>query len=185
MSVHRCRECGEKHESLEELEEHHSLHHPGKEFVGPDSKKTAFMKAAERAADLTPYRFVTGFLVGFLVCLTVLNLPGILASQQKVDFTVVTCENCSYDRFRTVSGELFEARFTEVDHRSSRGIRLIEKYNLNYVPGFIIEKEVENHENFSQIRGSVVEFEDAYVLSDRGNEVAQRFSSGRSVEEID
>lgn len=134
------------------------------------------------ADDFEPREFLAGVAFGLLMAAAGLQVASLHGGPHEITYTVVTCDNCSYEDFRTVSERILDPRFVEVSESSSRGKRLIEKYELNYVPGFIIEKGVEEHKNFSRIRGSVVEFEDAYVVSDRGNEVAQRFSSGKELQ---
>jgi hypothetical protein len=99
----------------------------------------------------------------------------------EVSITVVTCENCSYNRFTTATDRIFDASYREVDYQSEKGQQIMQKYDIRYVPGFVFSKNVEDAANYTGVAHQLVAFEDAYVLSDTGDEVAQRFSSGFSL----
>lgn len=118
-------------------------------------------------------------MTGFLVTASVIGGYTVMDGEDRaVGITVVSCENCSYSKFRETTGELFPTEYREVGYRSEEGQRLIQKYELNYIPGFIFDREVRDAENFTRIRSVLVEFDDAYVLPDRGIEAAQRVSDG-------
>jgi len=109
--------------------------------------------------------------------------------REPVEITVVSCENCSYDKFSSATDRMFEQRFKEykpvyreVDYRSEKGSNLVKRYDLNYVPGFIYESKISEAENFSIIENTLVEVNGSYVLPDKGIEVAQRLSDGKDLE---
>lgn len=167
-----CSECGENFTSELYLKEHFKAEHPGKEFK----------PAKEKALELPGFEknFRNGVLTGFLAAaVLVLAFQGFQAyNYNPVEVTVVTCDNCSYERFKGATDRYFETEYREVNWNSSRGQELVEKYDINYVPGFVFERDVEEAENFTRVRNALVEFEDAYVMSDQRNEAAQRFSKG-------
>lgn len=172
--------CGKKFSSEEYLEDHFELEHP-------DIKQIDFEEVNGKLSyGLRKYlnrSAIIGFVIGFLVAsagiLGVFFLQDVM--KEEVDVTVVTCDECSFERFKTATDRMFEANYNEVDYESTKGEDLIAKYNLNYIPGFIFEKNVKEKDNFTQVRGALVEFEDAYVMSDAGEETAQRFSEGFSL----
>ncbi len=183
--IHECPECGKKFGTREILEEHSRLEHGSSSILDLVPEKGVDLEDfRSQVSRLRPDSFSSfgyGFLVGLLVAL--LAFGGFSYYQSldpgvPVEVTVVTCDNCSYERFRTATDRLFNTRYTEVDYRSERGQELIERYNLKYVPGFIFEPEVEEAENFTRVKSVLVRFEDAYVLPDEGNKAAQRLSSG-------
>lgn len=179
MNHLRCEECGEVHETREALEAHREVQH-GTSASGESSAKT-FSLGFEPVLERFPYRFLTGLLTGLAVAAVAVHLPGAVDGVDPVRVTVVSCGDCEYGRFVNVTDRMFHARFVEEPYNSSRGRRLVEKYNIRYVPGFIFDRSVSERENFSRITNSLVEFEDAYVVSDRGNRVAQRFTEGREL----
>lgn len=192
MEEHRCSECGKEFSSNDTLEKHLKQEHNS---VNTEDDKE------ER--DLKPNREqVVGAMLGFLLAALLITgfnyfqdadfetkdkLPDIKErinsqyddlTEPTVDITVVTCDNCSYSEFQDTTGGLMKTEYREVDYQSEEGQRLIERYELNYIPGFIFDKNVERAENFTRIESVVVEFDDAYVLPDKGVEAAQRESKG-------
>lgn len=167
-----CSRCGEKFTSEKYLREHYSTEHPGKE---PRLESASDFKLSEFEKD-----FRSGVLTGLMIAaFAVVAFQGYQSyTYNPVDVTVVTCENCSHERFKGATERYFDVRYEEVNWESSRGQELIEKYNANYIPLFVFEKDVESHRNFTRVRNALVEFEDAYVMSDQRNEAAQRFSKG-------
>lgn len=175
-----CPECSRNFGSEGLLREHEEMEHgsftgmeEGFELEFPD-----FGKHLNRS-------FALGLLVGLLVASA--GFSGYLYwdsldHRPEVPITVVTCDNCSYDRFQTATDRVFNTRYSEVDYRSQEGQELIGKYNIKYVPAFIFNKKVEDLEGFKRVKHVLVEFEDAYVIPDRGNRVAQRLSSGKELE---
>lgn len=176
----KCEICGNRFSSEEYLEDHFELEHPDnehKEFKDVEGNfKYGFRYYLNRSA-------IIGFVIGFLMATAGISGAFFLQDlmKEEVEVTVITCDECSYERFKTATDRMFEANYNEVDYESSKGEDLIAKYDLNYIPGFIFEKNVEEKENFTQVRGALVEFEDAYVISDAGEETAQRFSEGFSL----
>ncbi|MFB6245683.1 MAG: hypothetical protein ABEJ03_05055 [Candidatus Nanohaloarchaea archaeon] len=171
-----CGECGKKFGSMETLREHHEVEHPGKELEVEEE--------TYGLSELVPERnFTTGIFFGVLLVVAAFGTAEAYSSltSDPVEITVVTCGNCSYERFKVATDRLFDVRYTEVNYKSRKGQELIEKYEINYVPGFVFEKEVEERDNVSRVRNALVEFEDAYVMSDRRNRAAQRFSKGFSI----
>lgn len=173
-----CPECGENFTEEKYLEEHFDVEHPDTEL---DLEQ-------EQNLNLELPEFKKSFRNGVL--LGVLLTAGVLAafygyqaySYDPVDVTVVSCENCTYERFKGATERYFDVRYEEVNYESERGQELIEKYGLSYVPGFIFEKEIEERSNFTRVRNALIENEDGYVMSDTRNEAAQRFSKGFSLE---
>ncbi|MFT4867572.1 MAG: hypothetical protein ACI9LV_000173 [Candidatus Nanohaloarchaea archaeon] len=173
---YRCSECGKIFGSGDTLLKHWDLEHGGIE----QKNELAEFGIPETSLDRES---AAGFAIGFLLTAALIGGFVYMQSQEPaVDITVVTCENCSYGEFRNTTGELFKVNYHEVDYRSEEGQRLVEKYDLYYVPGFIFDREVENRENFTRIESVVVEFDDAYVLPDKGVTAAQRVSEGRSLD---
>lgn len=172
---YQCSECGKVFSSEELLEKHSEMEHghPAiyevKEFELPEIH---FNRSQ-----------LTGFLLGFLLAFGLIGGYTVIDNMEStVGITVVTCDNCSYSKFRQTTDQLMKTEYREVDYQSEEGQKLIQKYNLNYVPGFIFDKKLENAENFTEIKSVVVEFDDAYVLPDKGVEAAQRQSEGMSLE---
>lgn len=177
-----CPECGKLFGTEETFEEHVDLEHGGEVSVEEnqfDIQLPDFGKYWNRS-------FGIGFLVGIL--LTVSAFSGFLYwdsmdHRQKVPVTVVTCDNCTYQQFRTATDRMFRAEYNEVDYDTEEGQELIERYNLQYVPGFIFEgSKLEQAENFTRVRNSLVSFEENYVIPDEGAETAQRLSKGFTLE---
>lgn len=175
-----CPKCGEVHSSWDSLEEHYTVEHDGElEANTKDKKVFSSLKSFLTGHDL---KFLAGVFVGSFITAMIFVAPAHLDQQEPVKVTVVSCEGCDYERFVNVTDRQFDVQYVELDYQSDRGMRKIEKYNRSYVPAFIFDRSVEDRENFTSIRNSVVEYEDAYVLSDRGVEVAQRFSTGKALE---
>lgn len=172
-----CPECGKVFSSEEYLDKHIEVDHGGEILEVPD-------ESFEFKPDIEEIdrKFLIGLATGLIVVLALIAGYSYMESMDRVEITVVTCESCDYSSFRQTTDELFNTNYREVDYQSEEGQQLIEKYDLFYVPGFIFEKEVENRENFTRIRAVLVEFEDAYVLPDKGNEAAQRMSEGISLD---
>ena len=175
----KCSKCGNHFSSEELLREHFKVKHSDSEFVEPEDGS----KIADVTSSLNEhvnYSTLAGFLLGVVITSTSIGGAMFLQDMMKeqTDITVVTCSNCSYERFKTVTDRMFDTNYKEVDYESTRGKKLIEKYNLKHIPGFIYEKSIEDRENFTQVRNSLVKFEDAYVMSDEGEEISQRFSEG-------
>lgn len=194
---HRCRECGKNFGSEDTLKKHLEMEHSS-------SPKVEQEKAGR---DLRPDREqVIGAMLGFLLAAlfisgfnyvqdadfeTEYNLPDISEelgsyyndlTEPTVEITVVTCDNCSYSRFRDETDKLLKTEYREVDYQSDEGKELIEKYDLSYVPGFIFEKKVEQAENFTRIESVLIKSDDAYILPAEGVEAAQRMSEGMELE---
>lgn len=195
---HRCGECGKNFGSEDTLEKHLEMDHSSSSDIGQEK--------VDR--DLKPNREqVIGAMLGFLLAALFISgfnyvqeadfetehdfpdIKGEIGSyyndlaEPTVEITVVTCDNCSYSRFRDETDKLMKTEYREVDYRSKEGKKLIEKYDLSYAPGFIFEKEVEKAENFTRIESVLIEFEDAYVLPAEGVEAAQRMSEGMELEQ--
>jgi len=100
----------------------------------------------------------------------------------EVPVTVVTCDDCSYDRFESATDRMFRVSYEEVEYSSEEGQELIDEHSLSYVPSFIFGEEVEKAENFTAIKPSIYESGDYYVLRTEGPEVAQRLSDGKQLE---
>lgn len=168
----RCGECGETFTSEEYLEEHYHVEHPGK-TPSTDSGRDFGLPSFEK-------NFRNGVLTGLLAAAAlIVAFQGYQAySYNPVEVTVVTCDNCSYERFKGATERYFDVTYEEVDWDSNEGEEMIQRYNVNYIPAFIFEKDVEERKNFTRVRNALVEFEDAYVMSDQRNEAAQRFSKG-------
>ena len=194
---HRCGECGKNFGSEDILEKHEEIEHD----------TYAKEKRNKNINDLKPDREqVIGAFLGFLLAAffisgvnyvqsaefdvgdTVPNIGENLGSyydditEPTVQITVVTCDNCSYSRFREETNSIMKADYREVDYRSEKGQKLVERYKLNHIPGFIFDSEVERAENFTEIESILVEFEDAYIIPDKGIEAAQRMSDGKELE---
>ncbi len=183
--TYECPECGKKFGSEETLYDHFEMEHGSVDFLG--SRRTGEKRPVDILKSIRPYlnvSFALGLAAGFLLTTSLFTGYSYLSQDRgiPVEITVVTCDNCSYDRFRDTTDRLFNTRYEEVDYRSERGQELIMKYNLKYVPGFVYSRDIEEAKNFTYVRASLVEFEDAYVLADEGNPVAQRFSEGMQLE---
>ncbi|WEL19443.1 hypothetical protein [Candidatus Nanohalococcus occultus] len=170
-----CPECGENFSSETYLKEHFKVEHPGKHYRQLAGRKFSLPRLEKS--------FSTGILTGLMIAAgLVIAFQGYQAySYDPVEVTVVTCDNCSYERFKGATERYFDVSYSEVNYDSERGRALSERYELNYVPGFIFGKDIEDKKNFTRVRNALVEFEDAYVMSDTRNEAAQRFSKGISL----
>lgn len=178
-----CPECGKIFGSEETLKEHAEREHGIKgvsmeqsESVLPDLK------------NIRQYLNVSlglGFLIGIVLTSAVFSgylYWDSLDHRTEVPITVVTCDDCEYDRFVDSTDRMFRADYREVDYQSEEGQELIERYGLNYVPGFIFDSKVTEAEQYYKVEPTLVEVEDAYVIPDRGVEVAQRLSEGIELE---
>ncbi|MFT4892686.1 MAG: hypothetical protein ACI8Z7_000468 [Candidatus Nanohaloarchaea archaeon] len=175
MEEHRCSECGKIFSEEELLERHIELEHGG------NAGKEAVDKGRFSISGISREN-VFGLILGVVLAVVLIAGFNYVNADKPVEVTVVTCGNCSYSEFRDSTGELFDVEYREVNYSSSEGQRLIEKYDLYYVPGFIFEKEVEDRENFTRIKSVVVEFDESYVLPDKGVTAAQRVSDGKSLD---
>lgn len=180
-----CSECGDHFSSEELLKEHFRLEHPDAVYNGPAVEQFSWKQVKDAVRPYLNVSFGTGFIIGVLLTSAIFGLNAFLASSGgdvPVTVTVLTCDNCSYDRFQTRTDKMFNAKYREVDYQSEEGQRLIEKYNIRYIPGFIYNKKVEEAENFTRAKSSLVGFEDAYVLSDGEGEAARFLSKGITIE---
>lgn len=173
-----CPECGKLFGSEETLEEHVNLEHDGKSSL--EDKQFEF-----KVPSLGRYwnrSFGLGLLTGVLLTATAFSgyiYWNSLDHSQEVTVTVLTCDNCSYGKFRNATDRMFKTEYREVDFQSSEGQQLIQKYSLNHVPGFIFNgTQLERADNFTRVRNTLGEFEDAYVIPDDRVETAQRLSDG-------
>ncbi|MFB6209005.1 MAG: C2H2-type zinc finger protein [Candidatus Nanohaloarchaea archaeon] len=172
-----CPECGKSFTSQKYLKKHIDAEHGGEALEVPDENGIGM--------EFPDGEFALGVMTGVVVAVLLLgvySVGGDYLRSQPFEVTVVTCDSCNYSDFRKTTNELFNVKYRQVDYRSEKGQRLIEKYNLYYVPGFIFDKEVRNRENFTMVKSVLVEFEDAYVLPDKGNRAAQRMSRGKSLQ---
>lgn len=179
-----CPECDSYFGSKETFEEHIELEHSGSIEPGEAfSIDTGDLK--ERLASHLNRSFAIGLVLGLVIASA--GFGGYiywnsLDHRTTVPVTVVTCDNCSYDRFKTATDRIFKTEYKEVDYRSERGQELIQKYNIKYVPAFIFDSKIEEAENFYRVKSILVEFDDAYVLPDRSPRAAQRLSNGTELD---
>lgn len=176
----RCPECGKNFGTEETFREHVKLEH-SKTVQARSEGRIRLKRLKGLRNRYLNKSLLLGFILGFMIASA--GFSGYmywnsLDHRASGTVTVVTCENCTYDRFRTATDRIFNADYEEVKYDSDRGQQLIERYDLNYIPGFIFEKKVEKAEDFYKIKNVLVEFDDSYVAPDRGIRVAQRMSSG-------
>lgn len=175
MEELQCEDCGKVFTTKRTLQKHTKLEHGHEpEF----SRKDVVLSDV-----LSREKILKGAVVGFL--LAAVLIAGFVAfqeldsgSEDTVEITVVTCENCSYQQFRNTTGSIFEVTYREVPYDSVESQELIRKYDIGYVPAFIFDKEIQNRKNFTRINSTLKEFDDAYVLPDDRMPAAQRVSSG-------
>lgn len=177
----KCSECGGLFDSEELLKDHFDVKHSNTTYKGPAVEETSWKDHLKKIKPYLNTSLGLGFVLGVLFTAAVLG--GVAAydsfrGPEPVDVTVVTCEDCNYDRFKNATDRIFKVNYNEVNYQTSEGQDLVERYGLEHVPGFILDKNVENHENFTQIRSNVVNIEDSYVLD---VEAAQRFSDGQDL----
>jgi hypothetical protein len=183
----KCSACGDRFSSKELLKEHFRIEHSDLTYSGPANQSQQGELMQKFDSHVRPHlntSFFLGSIFGFLA--TIMLAHGYatyddFTGPEPVEVTVVTCDNCSYGSFQNATSRLFKTDYREVNYQSDEGQQLIDKYSLNYVPGFIFEKEVERRDNFSKIAVAVASFEDAYVVADKGNRVAQRLSQGKDL----
>lgn len=177
--LYECGECGKKYGSKETLQEHSRLVHGHPTVLtGSSGFDLSGLKKFSSYINLS---FGLGLVFGMMIM-----LGGVLAYStfytppaHQIDVTVVTCDNCSYGKFRNATDELFNADYKEVDYKSKKGQSLIDKYNIKYVPAFIFDKKsLEEADNFTLVRPGLAEFKDAYVIPDEGVKKAQMLSHG-------
>jgi len=175
-----CPDCGKVFGDEDTIREHLDVEHdgelnlekPGKNFQMPD-----FSSYLNKS-------FALGLILGLIV--SGAGFGGYMYWQSmdhrtEVPITVVTCDTCDYQKFRNATDKMFKAKYKEVDYQSEKGQNLIQKYNLKYVPGFILDRKVEEAEAFDRVKNTLVDSRDAYVIPDRGLRVAQRLSEGKEL----
>lgn len=179
----QCPECEKYFGSGETLREHARLEHSKTvQIVDESGRIGGFSKA------FNPYlnkSLAIGLLLGIVISTTAFSgytYWDSLDHRTPVPITVVTCENCSYSKFENATDRMFNAHYEEVNYQSSQGQQLINKYDINYVPAFIFDKKAEKAGDFYKVKPILVEFKDAYVIPDRGDLVAQRYSEGIKLE---
>lgn len=178
----KCSECGKIFGSEDTFEEHSMLEHQGEAETESAESWRLMFDSLKSAGKKLRSSFMGGFLIGLIIASAAFSgyiYYDSIDKRTDVPVTVVTCESCEYEKFRDATDRMFKASYTEVDYRSEEGQRLIEKYDLKYVPGFIFDrKKLEKAENFTAVEPTLVKNEDAYVIPDEGVEVAQRLSTG-------
>lgn len=173
----KCSECDKVFGEKETLEEHSRLEHGEKPVV----EKTRI--PVPNLGKYLNISFGLGLLIGVLLSSAAFSgylYWDSLDHRTQVPVTVVTCEECEWNRFQESTDRMFRTSYREVDYQSEEGQKLIEEHNLKYIPGFIFDKEkLEQTGNFTAVEPALVEFEDAYVIPDEGVETAQRLSEGK------
>jgi len=143
------------------------------------------LELGEKLKSFLNLSFGAGLLLGLILSGTAFagySYWDSLDHRMEVPITVVTCDNCSYEGFRTATDRMFNAEYREVNYQSEEGQQLINKYDINYIPAFIFDRKVEEAEQFFKVEPVLVEYDDAFVVPDRGNLVAQRVSEGKELE---
>lgn len=184
---YRCPDCGKNFGSEETFQEHMEIDHPG--GLNIDTTRLPDLDPQQLIQKMRAYlnrSFALGLIIGLLIASA--GFSGYLYWQSldhrtPVPVTVVTCDSCTYDKFRTATDRIFNAKYREVNYQSEEGQRLIQKYNIKYVPAFIFDKKVAETENFYRVKSILVEFDDAYVLPDRSPRAAQRLSNGTELQQ--
>ncbi len=175
--IYECPECGKVFGEEETLEEHIRLEHEETAGDGLETPKLG------RYLDSS---FLTGMVFGILLASAAFSSYMYWDSMDhrtEVPITVVTCDTCEWESFRESTDRMFRTDYREVDYSSEEGQKIVEKYNLKYVPGFVFDKEkLRESGNFTVVEPSLVEFEDAYVIPDEGVRTAQRLSEGKSLD---
>jgi len=177
----KCSECGNLFDSEELLKDHFNVKHPNSKYAGPAVEETGLKDYLSKVKPHLNLSFGIGLVLGVLLTTAIFGGAAAWNSfigPQPVDVTVVTCEECNYERFQNATDRMFNANYKQVNYQTDEGQEFVERYNLEYVPGFILEKSVGNHENFTQIRPNVISMENGYVLD---IEAAQRFSDGEEL----
>ncbi|MFB6190354.1 MAG: hypothetical protein ABEJ91_02170 [Candidatus Nanohaloarchaea archaeon] len=182
---YECPECGKHFGSAKTFQTHVDHEHSGElEMDAGSPMDLDTRRIRQRVQENLNRSFALGLIIGLLIAST--GFSGYiywnsLDHRTTVPVTVVTCDNCTWDRFKTATDRIFKTNYKEVDYQSERGQELIRKYNAKYIPMFIFDKKVEKAENFYRVESILVEFEDAYVLPDRSPRAAQRLSNGTSL----
>ena len=183
----KCPECGKIFGQEETFREHADIEHEG--IISVDEARETVRTRFSKIRDEIDLSFGLGLLIGILM--TSAAFSGYIYwdsmdHRTSVPITVVTCDNCEYDRFKSATDRMFKTNYKEVDYKSEEGQRLIERYNLKYVPGFIFDRvQLEKAENFTSVRSTLVQSEEAYIIPDEGVEVAQRLSKGITLNRSD
>lgn len=180
---YECPECGRHFGSADTFEAHIDHEHSGS-LETDETLDLDIGKVWKRARSHLNRSFALGLILGLVVASA--GFSGYLYwdsldHRTTVQVTVVTCDNCSYDRFKTATDRIFKTEYEEVDYESERGQELVQEYNAKYVPLFIFDRKVEKAENFYRVESILVEFENAYVLPDKSPRAAQRLSNGTSL----
>jgi hypothetical protein len=182
---YECPECGKHFGSAETFQAHVDHEHSGElgmQTGSPVDFDTGRLR--QRVRENLNRSFAMGLVIGLLIASA--GFSGYiywdsLDHRTTVPVTVVTCDNCSYDKFKTATDRIFKTNYEEVDYQSERGQELVNEYNAKYVPLFIFDKKVDEAENFYRVESILVEFDNAYVLPDRSPRAAQRLSNGTSL----
>jgi glutaredoxin len=175
----KCPDCGKVFGEKVTLKEHVEMEHSNGSVTAAKKSIIENISGFEKYFNVS---FGLGLILGII--LTSAAFSGYmywdsLDQRTTVPVTVVNCDTCDYNRFKDATDRMFKTSYREVDYRSEEGQELIQKYNLKYVPGFIFDREqLEKAENFTAVKPTLVESEDAYVIPDEGEKVAQRLSSG-------
>lgn len=175
MGKLRCEECGKIFTNRRTLQKHAKLDH---------DHEVEFSRTDVELSDLfSGKKLLKGAAIGFL--LTAVLIAGFVAlqeldsdSEEAVEITVLTCENCSYQQFQNTTGAIFDVKYRELPYNSTEGEELIQRYDIGYIPAFIFDTEVEDRANFTRINSTLKNFDHAYVLPDGRMPAAQRVSSG-------
>lgn len=184
---YRCPRCDKHFGSEETFREHARIEHPEAE-ISQEKEESIDIELKSILARIKSYlnlSFAAGLILGLVIsgaAFSGYTYWNSLDHRMEVPVTVVTCDNCSYESFRSSTDRMFNADYREVDYQSDEGQQLINKYELGYVPAFIFDKKVSEAEQFYKVKPVLFEYDDAYLVPDRGNLVAQRVSEGKTIE---
>jgi hypothetical protein len=181
----QCSECGKVFGSEQTLRDHAKIEHGSRSIVDLSQNEVKTGDILKRVKPYFNMSFLLGFLTGMLVAAAAFYGYVYLDSGNSdatVPVTVVTCDNCSWDRFKGATSRMFNADYREIDYQSEQAEEMIQKYDINYIPAFIFSKEIEEADNFTRIRNVLIEFDDAYVIPDQGIQTARYFSKGITLE---